>query len=430
MRRRGRTILTLLGLAVGVGLVIAISSLSKGLDEAQSATLDPLAGIGTDLTVTRAAQEDAGGGPFGGGGGRDVVEANQAVITDLSKLGKAGHALRPRLLPAGDAADLHRGAGEGDREARRRRRGLVGSHPPGRAPGGEGAEDRREDRDRRRPDRRQPGDRAADGGGAGGDPGLPREARRRRPGRAGRRQRRRPRRRRPRRRQTERAPAAATATRSRSACPSGCSGSARRSRRRGRRCSRCSTRRRPTSRASRTRSAASQLGDPAMGLVTAAQVTKGRFLRGGREALVSATYAARNSLKVGSKLNLNGTTFTVVGLVNPPLGGQGVDVYLPLAQLQKLSGQKDLVNLVLVRADDSASVAAVETADRGHLRAGRGREREAGRRHDQRLARRRREPLAQPRPRALDRRRRRRVPPRRAARALVGRASACASSAR
>ena len=69
---------------------------------------------------------------------------------------------------------------------------------------------------------------------------------------------------------------------------------------------------------------------------------------------------AGDSLKVGSKLNLNGTSFTVVGLVKPPLGGQGVDVYLPLAQLQKLSGQKNLVNVVLVRADDSASVAAVE----------------------------------------------------------------------
>jgi ABC-type antimicrobial peptide transport system permease subunit len=97
-----------------------------------------------------------------------------------------------------------------------------------------------------------------------------------------------------------------------------------------------------------------------MGLVTAAQVTQGRYLKGGREALLSATYAGRKSLKVGSKLDLNGTTFTVVGLVNPPLGGQGVDVYLPLTQLQRLSGQKDLVNVVLVRADDSDSVAAVE----------------------------------------------------------------------
>jgi hypothetical protein len=103
-----------------------------------------------------------------------------------------------------------------------------------------------------------------------------------------------------------------------------------------------------------------QLGDPTTGLVTSAQVSTGRFLKGGLEALVSGTYAARKTVKVGSKLNLNGTKFTVVGLVNPPLGGQGVDVYLPLAQLQKLSDQKNLVNVVLVRADDSASVAAVE----------------------------------------------------------------------
>ena len=148
--------------------------------------------------------------------------------------------------------------------------------------------------------------------------------------------------------------------RSPSACPSACSASAPRSRRRARRCSRSSTRRRPTSRASRTRSAACSWAIPTTGLVTAAQVSAGRFLKGGREALVSATYAARKSLKVGSKLDLNGTTFTVVGLVKPPLGGQGVDVYLPLAQLQKLSGQNGLVNVVLVRADDSDSVAAVE----------------------------------------------------------------------
>jgi len=46
--------------------------------------------------------------------------------------------------------------------------------------------------------------------------------------------------------------------------------------------------------------------------------------------------------------------------VNPPLGGQGADVYLPLERLQALSGQKGLVNVALVRAADSASVEAVE----------------------------------------------------------------------
>ena len=66
------------------------------------------------------------------------------------------------------------------------------------------------------------------------------------------------------------------------------------------------------------------------------------------------TYAAKHKLKVGSKLDLNGTTFTVVGLVKPPLGGQSADVYVPLAQLQKLAGQRALANVVLVRADRAA----------------------------------------------------------------------------
>jgi cell division protein FtsX len=100
--------------------------------------------------------------------------------------------------------------------------------------------------------------------------------------------------------------------------------------------------------------------NPSMGLVTSTQVTKGRYFGAGKEALVSATYAARHSLKPGSNLNLNGTKFKVVGLVDPPLGGQGADVYLPLGQLQKLADQEGLVNVVLVRANDSSSVAAAE----------------------------------------------------------------------
>ena len=257
VRRRGRTIVTLLGLAVGVGLVIAIASLSKGLDEAQSATLDPLAGIGTDLTVTRTAEEDAGGGPFGGGGARDVLEANRAVDDRSVEARQGRHAVRARLLPAGGAADVHAGAGERDRRARGRRRGLGRTDAAGGAPGREGAEDRREHPDGRRPDRREPRDLAADRGRAGEDPGLPHEARlpgsgpgagaESRPGAnpaaasaAG-----------------KAATSGSAAARSRNASPSGCGASGRRSRRRARRCSRCSTRRRPTSRASRTRSAAS-----------------------------------------------------------------------------------------------------------------------------------------------------------------------------
>ena len=62
LRRKGRTILTVLGLAIGVALVIVISSLSRGLDHAQKTALDPLSSIGTDLTVTLAPQTAGHGG--------------------------------------------------------------------------------------------------------------------------------------------------------------------------------------------------------------------------------------------------------------------------------------------------------------------------------------------------------------------------------
>src|SRR3954468_2243377 len=52
-RRRGRALLTALGLALGIALVVAVTSLSRGLDCAQDKVFAPLAGVGTDLQVTR-----------------------------------------------------------------------------------------------------------------------------------------------------------------------------------------------------------------------------------------------------------------------------------------------------------------------------------------------------------------------------------------
>jgi len=65
-RRRARTILTALGLAVGVALVISVNALSNGLDHAQAKVLQPLTGVGTDMTVTRPIKITPGSGPFGG----------------------------------------------------------------------------------------------------------------------------------------------------------------------------------------------------------------------------------------------------------------------------------------------------------------------------------------------------------------------------
>jgi ABC-type antimicrobial peptide transport system permease subunit len=121
-RRSGRTIVTALGLAAGVGLVTAIVGVSDGLSQAQNRILSPLGSVGTDLIVTRTVAPTTstattspsqngggrgGGGGFfasglGGGGGPGgasslnasdataLLNANSSVLTDLSKLGPAG----------------------------------------------------------------------------------------------------------------------------------------------------------------------------------------------------------------------------------------------------------------------------------------------------------------------------------------------------
>jgi ABC-type lipoprotein release transport system permease subunit len=355
VRRKGRTILTMLGLALGVGLVIAIASLSNGLERAQKATLDPLAGIGTDLTVTRSASEsEASFGP--GGGSREFVEANQAAITDLSKLGKPGtRFVHDFFLPgtqltfpqstAKEIAELDGVAAVSSGLT------LQAVHQEGKVPkivarvqtGGDRIDVRR---------RITPPTQAElktieaciekqGGGTQGGDQGGLRGG-----------------------------GAEPGAVRGLVIGPDGGA------------FAKCLPKRMQEFRASITTPretleqvvnppqtdiesesytiAGVQTNTPEMGVVTRAQVTKGRFLSAGREALVSEAHAARHSLEVGSTLNLNGTKFKIVGLVQPPLGGQGADVYLPLAQLQKLAGQEGLVNVVLVRADDSSSVAGAE----------------------------------------------------------------------
>ena len=349
LRRKGRTIVTLLGLALGVGLVITISSLSNGLDDAQKTTLDPLAGIGTDLTVTRVAQQDpSDGGP---GGGRDLVEANSSVITDLSKLGKPGtDFVHDFFLPGtqltfaqGQAKQIAALDGVAAVSA-----GLTlqAVHQEGKVPkivariqtGG----------DRINIDRQITPPTQAEAakiqaclsklgvtrqGGAQQPPGL-----------GG----------------SDVGPPAGNRAAFAQCLPE-----------RLRRFRATITTPRETLEQvlnppqTNIKSRSYTIGgvqpkNPTMGLVTVAQVTKGRFLRPGHEALLSATYASRQKLGIGSKLDLNGTAFTVVGLVSPPLGGQSVDVYLPLAHLQKLSGLEGLVNVVLVRADDSSSVDATQ----------------------------------------------------------------------
>jgi ABC-type antimicrobial peptide transport system permease subunit len=368
-RRRGRTIVTVSGLALGVALVVVIASLTRGLDEAQQTALDPLSSIGTDLTVTLAPSQDQGGGfgPGGGGGGREVVQANSSVITDLSKLGKPGEQFEHTFFlpgtqltfPQAQATQVAKVDGVAAAAS-----GLIltAVHQSGTVPKivaqiRTGGQQVQVDRQIPRPTQAElqkmqtclqakgiqfgpaggvaPG--GANGQGGQGDQGGGLGGSNRRAGPGG----------------VDRGAFAS-----------------------------CLPARLRRFRATITtpEQTLRQVVDPPqtditsttytiggvdltrtdIGIVTPALVTEGTFLEKPGQALVTQTYAGREGLKVGSKIDLNGTSFTVVGLVRAPLGGQTADVYVPLAQLQKLSSQKGEVNVVLVRASSGSDVAGVQ----------------------------------------------------------------------
>ena len=91
-RRKGRTLLTALGLAVGVGLVVTVNALSTGLDNAQDKVLKPLTGVGTDMSVTRPLKLSGNGGFAGlSQKERDQLRAeNGPVRIGLANRGKPG----------------------------------------------------------------------------------------------------------------------------------------------------------------------------------------------------------------------------------------------------------------------------------------------------------------------------------------------------
>ena len=97
---------------------------------------------------------------------------------------------------------------------------------------------------------------------------------------------------------------------------------------------------------------------PNVGLVTAGQVTQGRWFssHATNEVLLNVAYAGTKNLKVGSSLSINGVSYKVVGLVKPTLAGNTFDVYFPLATIEKLAGKQQRVTQILVNAHSSGQV--------------------------------------------------------------------------
>jgi ABC-type antimicrobial peptide transport system permease subunit len=382
-RRLGRTLLTALGLAAGVGMVVGIIGVSQGLNDAQASVLAPLESIGTDILVTRvvgSTSSSLGGsttnptptpttqanqgptsqgpgffgvGPAGPGGAtalnREDVDAlqkeNQNVVTDLSKLGKAGTKftrdffLSATLLSFPQAAvdqvakiDGVAGVSSALTQLATHQTGTVPKIVAELQTGGQTFDVTE------RPPPLTAEERAklaqcfqARRGGTGDSTQAP---------------------------------------------PSGgCALPKRFQEFRFQFTTPLETLRQAvdppqTDITSTTYTAAGiDASKPRLGLVTPDQLSKGRWIgkTATNEVLLNAAYANKNKLTTGSTLQINGQTYTVVGIVNPTLAGTTADIYFPLTTLQTLAGKEDRVTQVLVKVSDASKVDAVAAAIRKQL---------------------------------------------------------------
>jgi ABC-type antimicrobial peptide transport system permease subunit len=386
-RRAGRTILTALGLAAGVGLVIGIIGVSQGLDQAQAKVLAPLSSIGTDILVTRvvgatntgatatpspspstdSTQRRFGGGFLGGGfagnaqlNAQDIsalATENSNVTTDLSKLGKPGTKfthdffLSATLLSYPDAALAQVSKLPGVVSATPGLT-LLAEHETGTVPqivaefqtGGNTVT-----QNVTAPQPTAAEQAAIDaclqkqfasrgGGGFDSGPGGP---------------------------QPSASPGTGGGGGRRSAFEACVPAKFRNFR---------ATFRNPLRtiqqivnppqtdiKTASYNAAGIDPASPHSGLVTTDQLTSGKWLTVGQpdQVLVAASYANKNNLKVGSTIPINGTTFTVVGIVNPTLTGSTADIYFPLSTLQTMAGKTGRITQILVKTNSASNVDTV-----------------------------------------------------------------------
>lgn len=339
-RRLGRTVLTVLGLAVGVSLVVVVSALSAGLDRAQSKILNPLEKVGTDLIVSRpvdipvAGNGQGGAGLLGGipaGEVDSLLEENESLFqTDFSKLGKPGATFERELFlpatqltfPKSEQAKIDRIDGV---DTVAGGLSLLAVHQKGKVPEivatfETGGSTVTRDIDISAPSQAEWQSIASCVQRTGGGPSClparfkrltaafttPREVIK----------------------QILDPPQTDLATE-------------------------------PYTAAGVDLRGGGDDGAPDIGMITPTQISAGAFFSAAaetKEVVLAEGYAKRKDLDVGEAIVLNAIEYKIVGLARPPLGGQSADIYLPLDELQRLSARADRVNMLFVRADSAADV--------------------------------------------------------------------------
>lgn len=76
-------------------------------------------------------------------------------------------------------------------------------------------------------------------------------------------------------------------------------------------------------------------------------------------AILDSNYATSDKLSVGDTVDVDKSTFKVIGIVSEPSGDTPSDVYIPLAEAQSLAGLKNDVNEIYVAAASGTDITTV-----------------------------------------------------------------------
>src|SRR6185503_6324734 len=76
-------------------------------------------------------------------------------------------------------------------------------------------------------------------------------------------------------------------------------------------------------------------------------------------AVIDSSYAKQSKLTTGSKINVGGTSFKVIGIVKQPQGSSPANVYIPLGRAQALASMKNQVNTIYVAASSATQISTV-----------------------------------------------------------------------
>lgn len=101
-----------------------------------------------------------------------------------------------------------------------------------------------------------------------------------------------------------------------------------------------------------------------VGLLTASEITSGRYFTSADSAsavaVVASSYATQHSLKVGSAIDVSGKSLKVVGIADMP-SGSTTDVFIPLGESQKLASLSGKISTVYVSVASASDVSRVQS---------------------------------------------------------------------